>query len=254
MADSLTATIMAARMNSPSLPLFLSFLSLPLYSISFYLSFDPLFFLSSWTDLSFSFFLQLHMCTYIHPHTVSHATYTLRLLVVAPSLRPLPYLFPCPPHPVSVSGSNSGVSINLAITPRWISENGHVRHGGNGTRLRLYRCIHCRAYYTWSVRTRVCLRVGSVNTQQTWQTMGHQEWIRIKFVMRLRQRTRLRVYQQLEIRIVDVVPPVWRGKTFYMFGYLDISSWFLLYVDISITIIPTYRGVRWSNREINTII
>lgn len=124
----------------PSSPLSSRLLSLPPYSISFYLSFDPLFFFPFWRDLSFSFFLRLHM----HPHTFSHAKYTLRLLVVAPSLRPLPYLFPCPPHPVSVSGSNSGVSINLAITPRWISENGHVRHGENGTRLRLYRCIRSR--------------------------------------------------------------------------------------------------------------
>jgi len=143
MADPLTATIMAARMNSPSLPLS----SLPISSLAcsiryFFLSqlWSSFFFLSSWTDLSFSFFLRLHM----YPHTFSHAKYTLRLLVVAPSLHPLPYLFSCPPHPVSVSGSNSGVSINLAITSRWISENGHVRYGRNGTRL--YRCIHRRVH------------------------------------------------------------------------------------------------------------
>lgn len=75
------------------------------------------------------------------------------------SLRPLPYLFSCPPHPVSVSGSSSGVSINLAITPRWISENGHVRRRGNGTRLRLYRCIHRRAYI---VGAHACMFEGRI--------------------------------------------------------------------------------------------
>lgn len=143
MADSLTATIMAARMNSPSLPLF-SPLSLPPRSISFYLSSEPLFFplVLNRSPL----FLFLSAAPHVPTHVLAREIHSPSSGRCSLSSRPLPYLSPCPPHPVSVSGSNSGVSINLAITPRWISENGHVRHGGNGTRLRLYRCIRCRTY------------------------------------------------------------------------------------------------------------
>lgn len=135
-----------------------------------------LFFFSRPEQISFS----LSFCGSTCTHTRSRTRNTLSVFwsLLPPSL---PYLFPCPPYPVSVSGSNSGVSINLAITPRWISENGHVRHRGNGTRpafvsLHTLPCIRGR-------RARVYVRgVGSVNTQQTRQTIGHQEWIRIKFV------------------------------------------------------------------------
>lgn len=43
-------------------PLFSSLLSLPPYGISFHLSFDPLFFLSSWTSLSLSLFFYGSTC------------------------------------------------------------------------------------------------------------------------------------------------------------------------------------------------
>lgn len=137
-------------------PLFSSLLSLPPYGISFHLSFDPLFFLSSWTSLSLFFSTAPHVePAHVRAREI-HSPFSGRCSF---SLRPLPYLFSCPPHPVSVSGSSSGVSINLAITPRWISENGHVRHRGNGTRLRLYRCIHCRAYI---VGAHACMFEGRI--------------------------------------------------------------------------------------------
>lgn len=92
MADSLTATIMAARMNSPSFPLsplFPSVLSLPSYGISFYLSFDPLFF----CVLNRSFFLFLSMTPYVSTYVLAreiHSPSSGRCSLSSSSSLPLP--------------------------------------------------------------------------------------------------------------------------------------------------------------------
>lgn len=175
MADSLTATIMAARMNSPfPVSLLVSLLSLPPHSVSFYLSFHPLFFP---LVLNRSLFLFLsaapHVPTHVHAREI-HSPSSGRC-----SLSSLPLSMP------SIPGLSLRFQQWRLHKSRYNAEMDQWEWPRPTQRKRDTACVCIVVYtavHTWSVRTRVCSRVGSVNMQQTRQTIGHQEWIRIKFV------------------------------------------------------------------------
>lgn len=241
MADSLTATIMAARMNSPSLPLFsplVSPLSLPPFSISFYLSFDPLFFfLSSWTDLSFSFFPRLHM----YPHMSSHAKYTPpssgRCSLSSSSSLPLPM------------PSTPGLSLRFqqwrlhksrynAEMDQW--EWPRPTQGKRDTP-RLYRCIHRCAYVAGA---QACMCEGRIGEHAA-NTANHRpsgvDTNKIRHVCD--NEPCLRVYQQLENEIVDVVPQSGEDRNFSC-----LNTWASFLISLLCRYIDPHISVWCSNQ------